>query len=134
MVILLERCCIFARRVFFFFLILIHKKKKKAITSPSPENEEKAWAAVVPSVDILKDFYEFSLALGGLFFIFPSLMIVFPLLVILRDPPEKSLKVLLQNLCTEATMEADLAESQALTKQLALVFDFVLRFDDLKAR
>lgn len=47
---------------------------------------------------------------------------------------EKSLKVLLQNLCTEAMLEADLADSQALTKQLALVFDFVLRFDDLKAR
>lgn len=31
-------------------------------------------------------------------------------------------------------LEADLADSQALTKQLALVFDFVLRFDDLKAR
>lgn len=47
-------------------------------------------------------------------------------------PTEKSLKVLLQNLCTDASLEADLSESQALTKQLALVFDFVLRFDDLK--
>lgn len=47
---------------------------------------------------------------------------------------EKALKSLLQALCTEAMVEADLADQQALTKQLALIFDFVLRFDDLKVR
>ena len=47
---------------------------------------------------------------------------------------EKALKSLLQTLCTEAMVEADLADQQALTKQLALIFDFVLRFDDLKVR
>jgi len=81
---------------------------REAITNASPENEEKAWAAVVPSVDILKQFYEFSLAL------------------------EKSVKVLFGALCSESAMGGDLSDQEALTKQLALVFDFVLRFDDLK--
>jgi len=81
---------------------------REAITNPSPENEEAAWAAVVPSVDILKEFYEFSVAL------------------------EKALKKLLEVLCAEAKDDDDLADHQALTRKLAQIFDFVLRFDDMK--
>ena len=81
----------------------------------------------MPSVDILKGFYEFSLALGVIF-----TCACIDVFLFLTPRTEKSLKVLLQNLCTDALLEADLSESQALTKQLALVFDFVLRFDDLK--
>jgi len=82
---------------------------REAITTPSPENEEAAWAAVVPSVDILKEFYEFSLSV------------------------EKHLGKLLSTLTKESMADQnDLSDDQALTKQLAEIFDFVLRFDDLK--
>lgn len=36
----------------------------QAITSPSQETEAAAWEAVVPAVDQLKDFYEYSNELG----------------------------------------------------------------------
>ena len=36
----------------------------KAITTPGPENEDAAWNAVLPAVDQLKEFYDFSLELG----------------------------------------------------------------------
>jgi len=81
---------------------------REAITTPSPENEEAAWAAVVPSVDILKEFYEYSLSV------------------------EKHLGKLLATLTKESVPDNDLSDDQALTKQLAEIFDFVLRFDDLK--
>jgi len=81
---------------------------REAITNPSQENEERAWAAVVPSVEILKEFYEFSLAL------------------------EKAVHRLFTTLCLEPAVDSDLADAQALTKRVAEVFDFVLRFDDMK--
>jgi len=36
---------------------------RKAITSPGPDNEDAAWNAVLPAVDQLKEFYDFSLEL-----------------------------------------------------------------------
>jgi len=36
---------------------------KEAITRPCPDNERKAWEAIVPLVFKLKEFYEFSLKL-----------------------------------------------------------------------
>jgi len=81
---------------------------REAITNPSQENEERAWAAVVPSVEILKEFYEFSLAL------------------------EKAVQTLFQTLCRDPQVDQNLADHQALTKQVAEVLDFVLRFDDMK--
>jgi len=81
---------------------------RDAITNPSPENEEAAWAAVVPSVDILKEFYEYSQAI------------------------EKSLTKVLEILTTEHQGDDSLSDEQVYTKQIAEVFDFVLRFDDLK--
>jgi len=80
---------------------------RKAITNPGPENEDSAWNAVLPAVDQLKEFYDFSLAL------------------------EKCFPKLLLALCKEQPKES-LASQQALAKQLADVFDFVLRFDDAK--
>lgn len=80
---------------------------RKAITNPSPEAEEEAWKAVLPAVDQLKDFYDFSLELESCF---PKL-----LTALCKNDPKQSL-----------------ASQQALAKQLADVFDFVLRFDDLK--
>jgi hypothetical protein len=80
---------------------------RKAITNPGPENEEAAWNSVLPAVDQLKEFYDFSLSLEECF---PKLLLA---------------------LCKEAPRES-LASQQALAKQLADVFDFVLRFDDAK--
>eukprot|EP01101_Sappina_pedata_P011367 TRINITY_DN7644_c0_g1_i1.p1 TRINITY_DN7644_c0_g1~~TRINITY_DN7644_c0_g1_i1.p1 ORF type:complete len:314 (-),score=133.34 TRINITY_DN7644_c0_g1_i1:185-1126(-) len=80
---------------------------RKAITTPGPENEDAAWAAVVPAVEQLREFYDFSLELD---MIFPKLLVA-----LCRTNPK-------ENIGTQ----------QALAKQLADVFDFVLRFDDLK--
>eukprot|EP01105_Mastigella_eilhardi_P028649 TRINITY_DN95_c0_g1_i1.p2 TRINITY_DN95_c0_g1~~TRINITY_DN95_c0_g1_i1.p2 ORF type:complete len:283 (+),score=107.62 TRINITY_DN95_c0_g1_i1:228-1076(+) len=81
--------------------------RKQAITSPSPENEDAAWNKVLPAVDQLQEFYEFSLQLEKSF---PKLLVA-----LCRDDPK-----------------ASLSNQQALAKQLGDVFDFVLRFDDAK--
>jgi hypothetical protein len=80
---------------------------RDAITSPGPETEESAWNAVLPAVEQLKSFYDFS---GELQEIFPKL-----LNALAKDDPTVSL-----------------TNQQALAKQMANVLDFVLRFDDLK--
>jgi len=80
---------------------------RKAITTPSPDTEEEAWKAVLPAVDELKEFYDFSLDL------------------------EQCFPKLLAGLC-KGDPKQTLGSQQALAKQLADVFDFVLRFDDAK--
>jgi len=80
---------------------------KKAITNPGPETEDAAWEAVLPAVDQLQQFYEFSIELEQCF---PKLLVV-----LCRNDPK-----------------AQLSSHKALAKQLADVFDFVLRFDDAK--
>jgi len=80
---------------------------RKAITTPGPETEEAAWNAVLPAVDQLQEFYDYSLELEG---VFPKLLVA---------------------LCPKNPKDS-LAGQQALAKQLADVFDFVLRFDDAK--
>jgi len=80
---------------------------RKAITTPGPETEESAWNAVLPAVDQLQEFYDFSLELEACF---PKLLVA-----LCKNDPKDSL-----------------ANQQALAKQLADVFDFVLRFDDAK--
>jgi len=80
---------------------------RKAITSPGEETEEAAWNAVLPAVDQLQEFYDFSLELEACF---PNLLVA-----LCKNEPKDSL-----------------ANQQALAKQLADVFDFVLRFDDAK--
>lgn len=80
---------------------------RKAITTPTPETEEAAWIAVLPSVDKLQEFYDYSRELETCF---PDLLVA-----LCKNDPKSSL-----------------SSQQALAKQLADVFDFVLRFDDLK--
>eukprot|EP01119_Soliformovum_irregulare_P008505 TRINITY_DN21627_c0_g1_i1.p1 TRINITY_DN21627_c0_g1~~TRINITY_DN21627_c0_g1_i1.p1 ORF type:complete len:314 (-),score=65.70 TRINITY_DN21627_c0_g1_i1:91-1032(-) len=80
---------------------------RKAITTPGEEFEEAAWKAVLPAVDQLQEFYDFSLELEACF---PKLLIA-----LCKNEPKDSLP-----------------NQQALAKQLADVFDFVLRFDDAK--
>jgi len=45
---------------------------RKAITSPGPETEKAAWDAIVPSVDTLKTFFDFSTALDQ---VLPKLLV-----------------------------------------------------------
>eukprot|EP01105_Mastigella_eilhardi_P028654 TRINITY_DN95_c2_g1_i3.p1 TRINITY_DN95_c2_g1~~TRINITY_DN95_c2_g1_i3.p1 ORF type:complete len:346 (+),score=132.09 TRINITY_DN95_c2_g1_i3:88-1038(+) len=80
---------------------------RAAITNPCPENEETAWNKVLPGVDQLQEFFDFSLQLEQHF---PKLIVA-----LCKDDPK-----------------ASLANKQALAKQLGDVFDFVLRFDDAK--
>jgi len=80
---------------------------RKAITSPGEETEGSAWNAVLPAVEQLQEFYDFSLELESCF---PKLLVA-----VCKDDPKQSLKT-----------------QQALAKQMADVFDFVLRFDDAK--
>ncbi|KAH3759493.1 FAM49 family protein [Pelomyxa schiedti] len=78
-----------------------------AIQNPNPETEDTAWNKVLPAVDQLQEFYEFSLLLEQSF---PKLLVA-----LCKDDPK-----------------ASLSNQQALAKQLGDVFDFVLRFDDAK--
>lgn len=80
---------------------------RKAITTPTPETEEAAWSAVLPCIDELESFYNFSLQLKDNF---PKLLVA---------------------LCKDDA-RASLSSQQALAKQLGDVLDFVLRFDDAK--
>jgi len=80
---------------------------RKAITNPGPETEDTAWDAVLPAVDQLQQFYDFSIELEGCF---PKLLVA----LCKNDP------------------KSQLSSHKALAKQLADVFDFVLRFDDAK--
>jgi len=80
---------------------------RRAITNPGPETEDAAWEAVLPSVDQLQEFYDFSLEL------------------------ETCLPKLLVALCKNDP-KSSLSNQQALAKQLADILDFVLRFDDAK--
>jgi len=80
---------------------------RQAITTATPENQDSAWNAVLKAVEQLQEFYDFSLKLQDCF---PTLLIS-----LCKDDPKNSL-----------------GGQQALAKQLADVFDFVLRFDDAK--
>jgi len=82
---------------------------KAAISTPTPDTDEACWRKLLPSVDVLKTFYDFSEALGQLL---PNLLTA----LFAGDQN--------QNLSTQ----------QALAKQLADVLDFVLRFDDCKMK
>jgi len=80
---------------------------RKAITTPGSETEDAAWEAVLPAVDQLQQFYDYSMELEQCF---PKLLVA----LCKNDP------------------KAQLSSHKALAKQLADVFDFVLRFDDAK--
>ncbi|XP_065890759.1 CYFIP-related Rac1 interactor B-like [Dysidea avara] len=83
---------------------------REAISKPSNEDtQEKAWNAVRPLVLQLKTYYEFCTEL------------------------ETALTSILSVLCSaDMTAMSHLEMHQALTKQLAEILDFSLKFDDLK--
>nr|BAN37738.1 hypothetical protein, conserved [Entamoeba histolytica] len=80
---------------------------RKAISQVSPENEEECWKALIPRVDVLYEFYEFSNQL--------------------KDRFIEIIRVL-----SQAEAKLSLVNYQALSKQLGLVLDFVLQFDNKK--
>ncbi|KAI8583666.1 hypothetical protein K450DRAFT_183099 [Umbelopsis ramanniana AG] len=82
---------------------------RAAIASPTPENENRAWEAVLPIVDKLRDFYEYAAEL------------------------EDCLPQLLSMLCS-GDVNKNLEKYQGLTKLLAEILDFVFEFDYLKMR
>src|SRR3990167_3785705 len=80
---------------------------KKAIQNPCPETMDEAWTALIPHTEKLKEYYDFSLEL------------------------QESFAVLLQTLCSNDPQQT-IGDLKGLTKQVAQIFDFVLRFDDMK--
>ncbi|KAL4235629.1 Protein fam49b [Mactra antiquata] len=83
---------------------------RDAIQNPSDDNlQEKAWSGVLPLVDQLRKYYDFSLLL------------------------ENNVPLLLRDLCSaDMAAKEHLEKQQALFKQFAEILDFVLKFDDLK--
>jgi len=82
---------------------------RAAISKPSEETDKAAWAAILPAVETLQEFYEFSVEVEK---IYPKL-----------------LTSLFQ---AEEDLKRNLEGQQSLAKQLADIFDFALRFDDKK--
>ncbi|KAG2198223.1 hypothetical protein INT46_008615 [Mucor plumbeus] len=82
---------------------------RDAIAKPTPENEAKAWEAVSPTVDILRDIYDYSADL------------------------QEGLPKLLGVLC-QGDVSKNLERNQGLAKLFAELLDFVFEFDHLKMR
>jgi len=81
---------------------------QRAISQPTEENKHICWAQLSPSVEVLKEFYLHAEMLAK----------VFP--------------ILLEALCAPADVEVAFSSQQALTKQMAGVFDFCMAYDELK--
>ncbi|KAI8148379.1 hypothetical protein BJV82DRAFT_591917 [Fennellomyces sp. T-0311] len=82
---------------------------RDAIASPTPDNEDKAWDAVLPTVDMLRDFYEYASEI------------------------EENIPRLLGVLC-QGDVTKNLERHQGLTRLFADILDFVFEFDHLKMR
>jgi len=78
---------------------------QKALSNPNQENEKNAWDALIPSIEGLKQIYEYS------------------------DELMAAAQSLLNSLCKP---NSSLENQQALAKQLCDMFNFVLQFDDKK--
>jgi len=82
---------------------------RSAISKPGVETEKAAWDAILPAVETLQEFYEFSVEVEK----------IYPKLLTSLFQANDDLKNNLQG-------------QQSLAKQLADIFDFALRFDDMK--
>ncbi|ORZ10207.1 hypothetical protein BCR42DRAFT_494694 [Absidia repens] len=80
---------------------------RNAIATPSPENENLAWEAVLPTVDMLREMYDYA------------------------DHLQEGIPRLLGILC-QGDVNQNLQTHQGLTKLFADVLDFVFEFDHLK--
>jgi len=83
---------------------------RKAISNPSqPETQAEAWKVIIPLVQRLKDFYEFS-----------------------KDLQRCEKELLAALTCEPMSPLQHLESKQALAKQFAEILHFTLKFDDLK--
>eukprot|EP01086_Lenisia_limosa_P013278 TRINITY_DN4222_c0_g1_i4.p1 TRINITY_DN4222_c0_g1~~TRINITY_DN4222_c0_g1_i4.p1 ORF type:complete len:311 (-),score=91.08 TRINITY_DN4222_c0_g1_i4:62-994(-) len=82
---------------------------RKSITDNTEEAHSTAWEAIVPHVNILKDFYLFSTEIDSLI-----RELITAVAVRSQEGPESLLTV------------------QSLTKQICQILNFILQFDDLK--
>eukprot|EP00002_Diphylleia_rotans_P000653 TRINITY_DN1032_c0_g1_i1.p1 TRINITY_DN1032_c0_g1~~TRINITY_DN1032_c0_g1_i1.p1 ORF type:complete len:314 (-),score=72.77 TRINITY_DN1032_c0_g1_i1:614-1555(-) len=80
---------------------------RQAMSSPTKETEDAAWAAVVPCVEVQKQFYEYGTRIDDV------------------------VKLLFRGM-SRSSSEQVLQDQQSLAKLLAQLFDFVLRFDEKK--
>ncbi|GAN08339.1 FAM49 family protein [Mucor ambiguus] len=84
---------------------------RNAIATPNQENEDKAWNAILPTVDALREFYSYSSEL------------------------ERGIPMLLNVLCKDGGgTTKDLDRHPGLTRLFAEILDFVFEFDYLKIR
>ena len=82
---------------------------RQAITAPSPETEDAAWQAVLPRVDEIARFYEFSKEIER---VFPTLVVA---------------------LCNSSETPKDsISKQQATAKQFCDFIDFAIKFDEAK--
>lgn len=100
---------------------------REAIASPTTENENRAWDAVLPTVDMLRDFYEYASELGKIKLInhFALLTSSFSI--------EENIPRLLDVLC-QGDVNKNLEKHQGLTRLFADILDFVFEFDFLKVK
>lgn len=82
---------------------------RQAITAPSPDTEDAAWQAVLPRVDEIARYYEYSKEIER---VFPTLVIA---LCKSEDSPKESI-----------------AKQQATAKQFCDFIDFAIKFDEAK--
>jgi len=90
---------------------------RKAITTPGPETEEAAWNAVLPAVDQLQEFYDYSLELEG---VFPKLLVA----LCPKNPKIRLLvnKLLQNNLLMFLILYFDLMMQKWLIQQFKMIF------------
>jgi len=80
---------------------------RKALNDPGQKSEQAAWKAVSKAVDTLYDFYQYGVAI------------------------EKAWPRLLDAVCKDNPIDG-ISHNLALTKLIALIFDFVFHFDEKK--
>ncbi|KAI7904317.1 uncharacterized protein BX663DRAFT_452027 [Cokeromyces recurvatus] len=81
---------------------------RNAIATPNIENEDLAWNAILPTVNMLREFYNYSSEL------------------------DQGIPILLQVLCKDSDTTKDLDRHPGLTKLFAEILDFVFEFDNIK--
>jgi hypothetical protein len=80
---------------------------RKALSSPTPDNEKDAFSAVRVNVDLINGFYKFSKKM------------------------ERNFPALLRSLATDDE-KSTIQQRQAVCKKIADLFDFILKFDEVK--
>lgn len=102
---------------------------RTAIASPTEENEDNAWKAVLPIVDMLKEFYGYASDLRKFspYYTSNGLSVILTLSTLKGEGVPRILNVLCQG-----DVAKNLEKYQGLTKLFADILDFVFEFDHLK--